>query len=60
MLTLVFLVTKITSKQFLEGFFVKRLSSLTENPSRNNFNLILMTKKTRLNFNELMNSKQHK
>ena len=48
---LVFLVIKITLKRFLEGFLVRLTKSLTKNPSRNRFNVILMGKKTRLKKN---------
>ena len=41
-LSLVFLHIKITLKQFLEGFLIRLLVSLT----KNRFNVILMTKKT--------------
>ena len=46
-LSLVFLPIKIILKRVLEGFLVRFLVSLTKNPSRNRFNVILMTKKTR-------------
>ena len=47
-LSLVFLPIKITLKQFIERFLVRQTKSLTKNPSRNRFNVFLMTKKTRL------------
>ena len=47
-LDLAFLPIKITLKQFLEGFLERLLVNLTKNPSRNCFNVILITKKPRL------------
>ena len=44
-LSLVFLVIKMTLKRFLEGFLLSLTKSLTKNPSRKRFDVILMGKK---------------